>query len=330
MSEINSKNARKWSLLGMRRVLGLMLNELISQDDSFTFVTADVARYFGTERFAESFPDHYIDVGIAEQNMLNVAAGIQKEGMNVLAATYSTFITARVLDQIRVSLGYMRLPVILVGVGAGLAEGDLSATHMGLEDVASIRSIPGIVIVEPADSVEFVKTLEATINHETPVYIRLTGRTGIPMIYKDDYDFKIGKAIQLCEGKDKFAFISAGVITSDVMNAAESIKNQYGIDFSVYDMHTIKPIDDELLADLESYEIIFVVEEHMRIGGLGSAICEYYADRVQRPRVVIVGVDDDYPKANDYEMLLDSCGLTTKGIVDTVIRYIKVDQLKGD
>ena len=163
MLEINKKNARIWSMLGMRRVLGFMLNELIKKDGRFMFVTADVARYFGTEEFQSDYPQHYVDVGIAEQNLVTVAAGLQKEGANALAATYATFITARALDQVRVSLGYMQIPVLLIGVGAGLAEGDLSATHMGLEDVALLRSVPNIRIVEPADCVELVKTLYKNI-----------------------------------------------------------------------------------------------------------------------------------------------------------------------
>lgn len=316
MINIDSKNVRKWSLLGMRRVLGLMLEELLLQDSSFTFVTADVARYFGTEKFAATYPDHYVDVGIAEQNMINVAAGIQNEGINVIAATYSTFITARVLDQIRVSLGYMRIPLVIVGVGAGLAEGDLSATHMGLEDVATIRSIPGMVIIEPADAVEFVKALEATITRENPTYIRLTGRTGIPMIYKRDYQFEIGKAIKLIEGNNKLGFICAGTITATVLKVANRLNEEYDLSFSVYDMHTIKPIDQGLLEQIKDYRLIIVVEEHMCIGGLGSAICEYYSGYNNCPQIKVLGIKDYYPKANDYEMLLEECGLSESRLVE--------------
>ena len=159
MQEINKRNARIWSMLGMRRVVGVMLKSLAGLDDKFIFATADVARYFGTDDFQNAFPDRFIDVGIAEQNLVGVSAGMQKEGMHVFAATYATFITARVLDQIRVNLGYMKLGVKLIGVGGGLAEGDLSVTHMGLEDISNIRTIPGIAIISPADCVELVKAL---------------------------------------------------------------------------------------------------------------------------------------------------------------------------
>lgn len=313
MLEINRKKARIWSLLGMRRVLGLMLQEIIKVDESFVFVTADVARYFGTEAFEKGHPEHFVDVGIAEQNMVTVAAGIQKEGANALAATYATFITARALDQIRVSLGVMQLPVILVGVGAGLAEGDLSATHMGLEDVAVMRAIPNIRIVEPADSVELVKTLYATIEHPYPVYIRLTGRTNLPVIYKEDYDFQIGKAVTLKEGSGKAAIISAGVITDVAIKAAEALQKN-GISLNVINMHTIKPIDEACLKSIFDYEYIFVIEEHMKNGGLGSAIAEYYVDKAKHPKIITFGVEDYYPNANDYEELLKECKLTVDSI----------------
>lgn len=323
MLEINKKNARIWSMLGMRRVLGMMLDELLKADKEFVFVTADVARYFGTESFEEKYPSHYVDVGIAEQNMVTVAAGLQKEGMNSLAATYATFITARTMDQVRVSLGYMQLPVILVGVGGGLAEGDLSATHMGLEDIAMIRSVPNIRIIEPADCVELVKALYATVSHEYPTYIRLTGKTNLPRIYREDYEFQVGKAIPLRFGKDQGAIISAGVITDAAVKAADRLQERHGISLSVINMHTIKPIDEELLERISDYDYVVTVEEHMRIGGLGSAVEEYYADKKVRPRILVLGVDDFYPNANDYEELLKECTLTEDGIVQSILSFLE-------
>ena len=194
MLEINRRNARIWSMLGMRRVLGMALSELAEQDERFVFVTADVARYFGAEKFAQAYPDRYIDVGIAEQNMVTVAAGLAKEGYHPLTATYATFTTARALDQVRVSLAYMGLPVLLVGVGGGLAEGDLSATHMGLEDVAVMRVLPKLTVIEPADCAELLLALQALIREPRPAYLRLTGKTGQPMLYRNMFEYTIGKA----------------------------------------------------------------------------------------------------------------------------------------
>lgn len=322
MIEINRKNTRIWSLLGMRRVLGMMLCELASVDETFMFVTSDVGRYFGVDEFKNMYPDRYIDVGIAEQNMVNVAAGLQKEGMNVIAATYATFITARTLDQIRVSMGYMKLPIILVGVGAGLAEGDLSATHMGLEDVAVMRTIPNIKIFEPADGTELVNMLINSRDHSSPMYIRLTGRTGTPMIYRSGYDFKLGLPNVLKIGTAKSAVFSAGVITDTVLKATELLEEKYGVSVEVVDFHSIKPLDGDFLDKYIDYNQIIVVEEHMITGGLGSAISEYFANRVNRPRITVLGVDDYYPNANDYEMLLSECGLSTEGIMDKIYDYL--------
>lgn len=322
MIEINKKNARIWSMLGMRRVLGIMLSELVEQDDRFVFINADVARYFGAEKFAEQYPEHYIDVGIAEQNMITVAAGMQKEGFNTMTATYATFTTSRALDQIRDSLAYMTIPVKMIGVGGGLGEGDLGATHMGLEDVSNIRTLPGITIVEPADCVELIKTLQSMINYNHPVYIRMTGKTNQPMIYKEDYHFKIGKANVLRQGNSRITLICAGTITAQALKAADTLKKEHNLDVDVIDMHTIKPLDTDMLNDLSSpNNTIIVLEEHMKVGGLGSAVVEYYAGRTEHPRVIVQGIED-YPRANDYKELLKQVMMDSEGICKTVLNEV--------
>lgn len=312
MREITRKNARIWSMLGMRRVVGMMLNDMAEIDENFTFATADVARYFGVADFQEKFPERIIDVGIAEQNLVGVSAGMKKEGLNVFAATYATFITARVLDQIRVSMGYMKLGVKLIGVGGGLAEGDLSATHMGLEDIADMRAIPNITIVSPADGVELVKTLYALIDYNEPAYLRLSGRTNTPIIYTKDYDFQIGKSVCLNDGND-IALIATGTIVATAQKVAVHLEEK-GISCRVVNMHTIKPLDTEELDYISGYRMIVSMEEHMVSGGLGSAIAEYYADKSVRPIHQIIGIEDFYPNAGEYEQLLETCGLTEQQI----------------
>lgn len=323
MQEINKRNARIWSMLGMRRVVGVMLKNLAGLDDKFIFATADVARYFGTGDFQDTFPDRFIDVGIAEQNLVGVSAGMQKEGMHVFAATYATFITARVLDQIRVNLGYMKLGVKLIGVGGGLVEGDLSATHMGLEDISNIRTIPGIAIISPADCVELVKALYELLDYEGPAYLRLSGGTNIPVVYTQDYDFKIGRAICLKEGKD-IALIATGTIVATVQKVAKSLEKR-GISCKVINMHTIKPLDTKLLDSLDKYLLVVSIEEHMLSGGLGSAIAEYYTGKQKRPVHMMLGVSDFYPNAADYMQLLEICGLTEEHIIRKIEkRYYEI------
>lgn len=316
MQDITRKNARIWSMLGMRRVVGMILSSLAEQDKNFIFATADVARYFGTSEFEKNYPDRIIDTGIAEQNLIGIAAGMQKEGFHVFAATYATFITARVLDQIRVSLGYMQLGVKLIGVGGGLAEGDLSATHMGLEDIADIRAVPNIAVVCPADGAEVIKAMYALLDYEGPAYLRLTGRTNTPVIYTQDYDFEIGRSICLKEGTD-IALIAAGTIAGTALSAAKKLEAR-GISCRVVNMHTIKPLDTQELDALSDYTMIASVEEHMAAGGLGGAIAEYYADKKTRPVHLMIAVDGFYPNACEYEQLLESCGLTEQSMIEKI------------
>lgn len=323
MQEITRKNARIWSMLGMRRVVGMMLSELAETDENFTFATADVARYFGVSDFQEKFPDRMVDVGIAEQNLIGVSAGMQKEGLHVFAATYATFITARVLDQIRVSMGYMKLGVKLIGVGGGLAEGDLSATHMGLEDIADMRAIPNITVVSPADGAELVKALYALADYDGPAYLRLSGRTNIPIVYTQDYDFQIGKAVCLKEGTD-IVLIATGTMVGTAQKVAKKLEEQ-GISCKVIDMHTIKPLDTEMLDSLVEYKLIVSMEEHMVSGGMGSAIAEYYAGKVCHPVHQLIAIEDFYPNAGEYERLLERCGLTDTEIAEKVtIKYQEI------
>lgn len=321
MQKITRKNARIWSMLGMRRIVGMILNDLVKVDKNFMFATADVSRYFGTAEFQRQYPEHMVDVGIAEQNLVGIAAGMQKEGLHVFAATYATFITARALDQVRVNLGYMKLGVKLIGVGGGLAEGDLSATHMGIEDIADIRAIPNIIVISPADGAELIKAMFSLINFDGPAYLRLSGKTNIPIIYTQDYDFRIGKSVCLKDGKD-IALIGTGTIVGTALKVAKELEAR-GISSRVINMHTIKPLDTEELEYLRKYRLIVSMEEHMRSGGLGSAIAEYYSDKEEKPIHQIIAVNDYYPDAGEYDRLLDACGLTEEKIIKRIIDQLK-------
>lgn len=316
MQKITKRNARIWSMLGMRRVLGQVINDLPALDDAFVFMTADVARYFGVEKFQNDFPQRLLDMGIAEQNMVGVAAGMAKEGRHVFAATYATFVTARVLDQVRVNLGYMGLNVKLVGVGGGLAEGDLSPTHMGLEDIANIRSIPNIAIVSPADGASVVKALYALAEYDGPAYFRLTGKVNTPMVYTEDFTFEIGKSHILKEGGD-LALVATGTLVATALEVAEKLEAA-GTRCTVVDMHTIKPLDEAVLNQLAAHPYLVTMEEHMVAGGMGSAIAEYYASKRTRPVQLMLGVENSYPMAGDYGDLLEACGLTAPQVLKRI------------
>ena len=316
MIEITKKNIRVWSMLGMRRILGPAIKDLVEQDRRVLFATADTGRYYAYDDLLRTYPENVVDVGIAEQNLIGASAGLQNEGFNVYAVTYATFLTARALDQIRVSLGYMGIGVKLIGEAGGMCDGNFSATHMGLEDISNVRNIPNMRVITPADGMELVKTLTALRDAEYPAYVRMTGRFPIPVIYKEDYDFRIGKAVTLREGKD-IAIVANGTLLGDVMTVADMLAEQ-GIDCKVVDMHTVKPLDEEALREIAGYRLVVTAEEHLVYGGLGSAIAEFYAQEPVRPRMHMLSVGTHFPLSGEYPDLLKRCGLDAESMARSI------------
>lgn len=321
MIEITKKNIRVWSMLGMRRILGPAIKDLVEQDRRVLFATADTGRYYAYDDLLRTYPENVVDVGIAEQNLIGASAGLQNEGFNVYAVTYATFLTARALDQIRVSLGYMGIGVKLIGEAGGMCDGNFSATHMGLEDISNVRNIPNMRVITPADGMELVKTLTALRDAEYPAYVRMTGRFPIPVIYKEDYDFRIGKAVTLREGKD-IAFVSNGTLLGDVLKAADLLAEQ-GVDCKVVNLHTVKPLDGEALREIAGYKLVVTAEEHLLYGGLGSALAEFYAQEPVRPRMLMLSVGTEYPRAAEYPDLLKKCGLDAESMANRIIEEIQ-------
>jgi transketolase len=220
MIEYTKENLEKWKILGIKNIVGWIANELAAEYPAFTLIYADVGKRIAIEGLEKKYPAQFMEVGIAEQNQIGIASAMALEGFNVFAVAYAPFITARVLDHVRVNLGYMKSPVKLVGLGAGLSAGDLGATHTALEDIANMRGIPNICVVSPADCTECVKIFDAVIRKHVPVYIRLTMNYEIQQIYTEDYEFKIGKAIILHEGRD-LALITTGTITYQAIQAVK-------------------------------------------------------------------------------------------------------------
>ncbi len=321
MIEITKKNIRVWSMLGMRRILGPAIKDLVEQDRRVLFATADTGRYYAYDDLLRTYPENVVDVGIAEQNLIGASAGLQNEGFNVYAVTYATFLTARALDQIRVSLGYMGIGVKLIGEAGGMCDGNFSATHMGLEDISNVRNIPNIRVITPADGMELVKTLTALRDAEYPAYVRMTGRFPIPVIYKEDYDFQIGKAVTLREGKD-IAFVSNGTLLGDVLKAADMLAER-GVDCKVVNLHTVKPLDGEALREIAGYKLVVTAEEHLLYGGLGSALAEFYAQEPVRPRMLMLSAGTEYPRAAEYPDLLKKCGLDAESMANRIIEEIQ-------
>ncbi len=321
--EIDRKKARMWSLVGSTGTFGIAMTELVKNHSKLCVVTADLCSFSGLDRFKSDFPNNIYNVGIAEQNMIGVAAGLASEGLDVFAATYASFASARALDQVRNHMGYMKLPVKLVGLTAGFSTGILGATHMALEDISIFRSIPNITILSPADCVEEVKCLEAVTEYQEPVYIRLTGAKRMPMIYQEDYPFQIGKTVWLKQGKD-ICIAATGTVVRSAVKAAEKLE-KYNISAAVVNIHTLKPMDKEFVDRLRDYRLIVTVEEHNIMGGLGGIIAEEISDFHVHPKLVRIGAEDYYPHAKTYNKLLEETGLSEDNISDRIMRHISDD-----
>ena len=322
MIEFNSANALQWSRLSSRKTFGAILEEVAPHYPNLMVLAADVASSAGLSGFAENFPGKFLNVGIAEQNMIGVSAGLAGEGRNVFATSFAPFAAMRCFEMLRSYLGYMELNVKVVGLASGLSMGVGGNTHFGLEDVALTRTIPNMTVISPADCTETVKAVLALLEYQGPAYLRLTGVGGNPIVYKQDYDFQIGKGIILREGRH-VALIASGTMVNESIRAARVLQKQ-GIECTVIDMHTIKPLDTQLLDQIFSaHELIVTVEEHSKIGGLGSAVAEYKAGIPNSPRQIMIGLPDAFGKAGEYQYLLGQYGLTAENIIQTVEKTLK-------
>jgi len=317
MINFTANNVRTWAMLGSCGAFGMAALELPEIDDNTVIVTADLCTFSGLDRVRTKLPDRLYNVGIAEQNMIGVAAGLTKEGCNVFATTYATFASTRSCDPVRVHMGYMELGVKLVGLTAGLSVGVLGATHMSVEDIAIMRAIPNLTVISPADSTETVKATLAAAQYAGPVYLRLTGGMNSPVVYKNDYDFLIGKAVTLRYGDD-VTIVATGPMVWQSLEAARLLEAT-GIYATVIDMHTIKPLDTNVLDLAFAHtRLIVTVEEHSVIGGLGGAVAEYKATKKNTPVQLTIGIEDFFPHAADYTTLLVRCGLTASQLAQRI------------
>ena len=318
--EVNERNIKMWSTIGSRATFGMGALDLAKKIDNLMVLTCDVSTSAGLDRFRKTYPEKYLDIGIAEQNMLGVAAGLASEGYNVITTTFAPFQTARCCEQIKVNAGYMKQKLCMVGIASGLALGNLGFTHCCIEDIGILRSIPNLQIVSPADSFETIKALGAAVKSEKSTYIRLTGTANNPIVYSKDYDFEIGKSIKLRSGEDVTLFCS-GAMVNTCLEVAKKLEKS-NISSSVINMHTIKPIDEAAIKDAsEKSKLIVSVEEHNVIGGLGSSISEQLVKFKNRSKMLIMGIDDKYLKGGSYTYLKNKYELS----LDKIIEKIKIN-----
>ncbi len=315
MIQINSLNARLWSKLGQQGTFGITMLELGRDLENLIVLSADLCLTSGLDRFRLQFPEKFLNVGIAEQNLVGISAGLAKEGYIVFATTFANFAAMRSYEQVRLNMGYMGLNIKLVGLGSGFAMGMFGNTHYGIEDVALMRAIPGLCILSPSDCTEVVKATQAVAKYPRPIYLRLTGILNNPIVNKEDYPFEIGKAIPLKSGSD-IAIIATGSMVYHSLVAAKLLESK-GISAAVINMHTIKPLDTEIInAACRDVKLIVTVEEHTVIGGLGGAVAEYLSGKPPGPRQLTIGVPDAFQKAGNYQYLLEQNGLTGPQIAE--------------
>ncbi len=320
--KIKASKLKLYSKLGSRASFGMATLELSKEYENLMVLTADVSTSAGLDRYRKTYPDKFLDTGIAEQNMIGIATGLATEGYDVITATFAPFQTMRCCEQIRVNLGYMDQKVIMVGLASGIVLGSLGFTHCSFEDIGVLRSIPNITIISPADCGETVKATAAALKYNQSVYIRLTGGSNASMVYKEDYEYEIGKAITLSKGND-VTIIASGTMVYQSMEAKKILELR-GLSVGVINMHTIKPIDSSAIIEASiNSKLIVTVEEHNIIGGLGSAVAEVLITLDTKVKQVMIGINDRYTKAAEYNDLLEEYGLTDKQIAITIQNNIK-------
>ena len=297
----------------MRTAYCKELYEIMSRDTRVFALTADIG--FGNfDEIIAAFPDRFVNVGIAEANMMGIAAGLALSGKIPFTFTIAPFVTMRCLEQIRIDLCYQNLPVKIIGAGGGFVYGPQGTTHHAIEEIGILRTLPHMTVISPSDPVETRKAVRAAMDLDGPAYIRI-GRNKEPVLYPDDYDFRIGRAVSLREGSD-VAIISHGLTVKNSLDAADVLSFR-GIRARVVNMHTIKPIDREMILNCaQECGCIISVEEHTIIGGLGSAVAEVLAEECSREVLFKrLGVNDTFMRIHaEHAHLQQECGLDCDSI----------------
>ena len=307
--------------IATRESYGNALAELGAEYENLVVLDADLAAATKTGIFKKAFPDRHIDCGIAECNMMGIAAGLATTGKIPFASSFAMFAAGRAFEQVRNSIGYPKLNVKIGATHAGISVGEDGATHQCNEDIALMRTIPGMVVINPADDVEAKAAVRAAIEHEGPVYLRF-GRLAVPVINDTpDYKFELGKGVVLREGKD-VTIIATGLPVSECLAAADKLAAD-GIDAKVINIHTIKPLDEDLVvkAAKETGKVV-TVEEHSVIGGLGSAVCDVLSEKCPT-QVMKIGINDTFGESGPAVELIKKYGLEADSIYEKVKAFAK-------
>ena len=318
MSEVNNKPAQK---IATREAYGKALAEFGAQYPNLVVLDADLANATKTNTFQKAFPERHIDCGIAECDMMGIAAGLSTVGKIPFASSFAMFAAGRAYEQVRNSIGYPHLNVKIGATHAGITVGEDGASHQCLEDIALMRVIPGMVVINPCDAVEARAAVQAALEYVGPVYLRF-GRAAVPVINdNDNYKFEIGKGVLLREGTD-VTIVATGICVPEALEAAEKLAAD-GISAEVINIHTIKPLDEELIIkSAKKTGKVVTAEEHSIIGGLGGAVCEVLSEKAPTP-VCRIGMNDIFGESGSAGVLVAKYGLDAEGIYGKVKAFVK-------
>ena len=324
MINLDVNKLNQWARLGPRAMFGNFMLELGKSEKNLIVLSADLGRSSGLDRFKIEFPEKYVSVGICEQNLIGVASGLAKEGFKVFVTSFAPFLSMRASEQIRMNLGYMKIPVNIVALGSGLSMGFLGNSHYGLEDISVMRTIPGLNISSPADTFELGKILNDYVsNNRGPSYIRLTGAPGFKSVYEKDYKYEFKKLSTIKKGND-ILVLSTGSVVSQCKISAENLKKN-NIDVELVNIHTIKPLSDEVFNLIKKFNKIVVVEEHTIVGGLYSSILEIMHQKNINSKIKSISLPNTFGPTGDYNFLLNYHGLVSEKISEKIIKFFKTN-----
>lgn len=351
---ISAEESQMLAGMNTKEVFGWVMGKLAKDDELLTVAVADYGRRLNLDRFRELRPDGYIQCGIAEQNLIEVASACANEGFHVFAPCYATFVTSRTLDQIRVNLGMMKSPVVLVGVAAGCESAATGPSHMAVEDIAVTRTIPGLSVFNPVDNAQLAATLMELAKHPRPAYVRMTSCDGVNL-HPNGYVFDASGVEKLFESAcaadtanvgsvaaikaaipevattgtvstplpKRITVLATGAITSRVIEAAQRAAEQIAVpvrtNIEVYGVSSIKPLDASLTKICQNSDVIITVEEHSVLGGFGSAVVEQLSASGVCPQVIRVGMPDRYLEADVHHNILARAGLSVESLQEVLL-----------
>lgn len=320
---ININEINKWSRMGPRAMFGQFMMDIAKKIDNLIVISADLGRSSGLDRFKSTYPKKYLSVGICEQNLIGVASGLAKEGFKVFVTSFAPFLSMRASEQIRMNLGYMKLPVNIVALGSGLSMGFLGNSHYGLEDVATMNTVPGLKIFSPADCLELNKIIDhLSCNHNGPTYTRLTGIPGSLKVYNQDYKFKFGSPSVLSNGDD-LLILGSGSVMGQVKKAEKYLKDK-NISPCIINLHLLKPFNTKKISKyVLKYDKIVLIDEHSVVGGLGNIFLQNFHQNINKKKILNICLKDQFGPTGDYKYLLNYHGLSAEKIFKKIFNFFK-------